>query len=549
MTGKTWAAIFIFFPLIIWAQDVTITLQITGLDGTAIGDGTQLHEVNQGEPFLVTSTVFGDQQGLGEPTLTHRQKLDSCERMPVTTHIALINGQQKIQRQYTYKARIDAAGPFALGPAYFDLGTHIIQSSAVSFSVVPHVAQTTTSVADPFIYVKANKTSLVVGEQLLVTVRLCYRKPMAQFVLEPFNIKTFFVLTLGQPISESFMYEGRSWSCITYMFACYPQQEGVLIIPSLQANGEREKEDARGSFMSRFFFGAAMQKITVQSVPLSITVKPVPTQRLVQAVGHFTHFSLAVDKTVLEPSTAATLTLRLVGDGDMHQLGADMLRLPDAVRVYDAKTLLSLEPQQPGMLIYTHEWVLQGLKPGTITIAPQSFTFFDPTLKLNRVLTTQPITLTIKPGAEQYIFPSTVHAKNATHKPFEIARWIIILLSVTPLLVVLLWYLWHSYAPIIEQKRAFHAFKRMVKRAHRTRDAKLLYHAWFVLLARRLGKQQVPQTLGELESLFANELRTKWRYYVARLERSAFEDYQNVSDFLDLIEQTDDWLDAIEDLL
>lgn len=545
MTGKMWAMIFIFFPLIMWAQDVTITLQISSLDGTA------MQEVNQGEPFLITATVFGDQQGLGEPILTHKQKLDSCERMPVTTHITLINGQQKIQRQYTYKARIDAVGQCALGPAYFDLGSHIVQSSAVSFVVVPlsHAAPTNTALTDPFIYVKTNKTSLVVGEQLLVTVRLCYRKPMTQFVLEPFNMNTFFVLTLGQPVSETFMYDGRSWSCITYMFACYPQQAGELVIPSLQAHGAREKEDARSSFMSHFFFGVDMQPIAVHSAPLNISVKLVPTKRAIQAVGHFNSFSLTVDKTTLESSTAATLIMRLVGDGDMHQLGADMLQLPGVVRVYDAKASLSLEPQQPGMLVYTREWVLQGLQAGAVTIAPQSFTFFDPTLKLDRVLTTQPITLTIKPGAEQHTLPLTHAKSNAQHKPFEIAWWLIILLTVAPLLVVLFWYLWRSYAPIIEKKRAFYAFKRTLKRARRTHNAQLIYQAWFALLTRRLGAQRAPQTLGELESLFADELRIKWRYYVTRLEQEAFEDYQTVDDVLTLIEQTDDWFDALEDLL
>lgn len=526
---------------------ITLSLNLSDLEGNRIA------EVKQGEPFFIEVIVFDDQQNLGEPVLMHMQKLSSCQRYPVSTHITVINGgKQQVQRKYVYKARIDAVGPFALGPAYFDLGSQVIRSPAVSFLVVKGTGAQKQQVSDPFIQVKTHKESVYVDQQVLLTVRLCYKKPVDSFVLEPFSLTNGFVMQLGQPVAESVSYDGHSWSCFTYTFAVYPRQKGDLVIPGLRAHGERVKESSSGSFMAHFFFGFDREKIEARSQPLVIAVKSLPNNaQHARAVGEFTSFTASLDKNTLEPGTAATLILTLAGNGNMQQITFDNWQLPSELKRYDSKFYLEIDKQRPGFFVRRQEFIIQALAPGTFTIAPYLFTFFNPVTASMEQLKTRPLVLTVKKGVQQKEFSQE---KNllVVHKKWSwpiIPYWIMVTLSLSLLLFLLGNFIWYRYEVVIEKKIAYYVFKRAIHHAKIKNNAKLLYNAWFVLLARRLGIKKIPQSLRDIEQLFDQQHRVKWRYYISELERIAFEQSEIINDIDDLISQTYDLLSKLEEVL
>jgi hypothetical protein len=81
------------------------------------------------------------------------------------------------------------------------------------------------------------------------------------------------------------------------------------------------------------------------------------------------------------------------------------------------------------------------------------------------------------------------------------------------------------------------------------RDAQLVYNAWFALLERRLGFKKMVHSLYDVERFLADNIKDKWRYYIAELELRAFQSREMLFDIGDLIKKTYEWLDELESIL
>ncbi len=533
---------FIFCAFLHNAHAVELQLRITNLEGAAL---TQVH---QGELFLVESTVLDDQGNLGEPIIMHLEKLTMVQRYPVSTHITIINGHQQIKRNYLYKVRVDTLGQYALGPAYFDLGATVVRSTALSFEVVRGSSEPTVDAADPFIFVKTDKAAVYVGEQVLLTVRLCYKKTVISLALEPLKLTNASSLQLGPVRQETFAYDASDWSCFTYTFAVYPERPGDLVIPSLLAHGERDK-DAHGGFMAHFFFSFDREKIRVQSKPFVINVNHVPHAQKDNVVGEFSQFTAVLDKTVLEPGTAATYTLTLVGNGNLQLISFNELALPKSVKTYESKVNLGLDTR-PGYLVRKQEIILQPLEAGIFTIPSQIFTYFDPTDKRVKRLKTKELVLSVKRGtAKKMVMVPQENEPQRSKKLPKIAHWLLAFLSIVLVMFLLGHYLFIVYEPYIDKKRAYYTFKCQVRQAKKKKSSRAIYRAWFGLLEKRLGVDLVPKSLRDVKQFFAQALQESWCMYVEKLESFAFQERELLYGLDDLIAQTYEWVSNLEDVL
>jgi len=513
--------------------------------------GNHISRVVQGEYFLIQVIVSGDQQGLGEPIITHLDTLSQVVRHPVSTHITITNGQQSVARTYVYKARLDNIGEWSLGPAFYDLGGQVVRSSALTFSVVKGQASALAASTDPFVHVHVHKLSAYVSEQVLVQVHVGYKKAVEQIALEPWTVTNGRIIQLADPVQEHFFYDGRSWPCVTYTYALYPARAGECVIPELRVYGEREKEDARGSFISHFFFGRERERITAQSKPVVLQVKPfphgIPTD---VCVGEFSRLNVQVDKKEIEPGTAATLIVTLVGNGDMQHGVPYTVFVPDGLKMYESKTSYTLE-QPLGFIARKQEFIVQALHDGTFVIEPPLFSFFNPVTQKRETLHINKLMLTAKKGAtinrSEYARENTGSPKS---KKWPVLNnfWLILIAS-SLVLTLFVWYLKRAFQPFIEKKMAYFTFRRRVKKAHRTRDVQSLHAAWFLLFNERLGVSETIVSLREAGKFLDVVARERWHAYVSKLEYAAFQ-ARDVLPFLDdVIMQTYEWISVLEDVL
>jgi len=519
----------------LWAID--LSLHITDLENNPI------ETVERGTPFLISVSISGADRDLGEPVIEHLDKLDFCERYPVTTNISVFNGQQHIKKHYVYNARIDGVGNFALGPAYYELGNQLVQSNAVLFEVVKGSAKKRSKIdtEDPFVHLSVNKSKAYVREQILLTVRLCFRKSLVHFALEPISMNQFQIRQLGNPEQEEFEYGGRRWNAIVYRFALYPQINGSLVVPSLTAVCEREKEGEMQSFFGRFrsFFGSDIEKIKVYSKVVPLKIKTLPeANSQIAVVGSLSEFSAVLDKKNLEQDKGAILTLTLVGDGDLQSIVFNRLQLPESLKSYESKTNI-IADAHTGQMTLRKEWILQALNSGKIVIPSQKINFFDPKDKKYKTLAAQSLQLKIIPNAINPVDLSSSDEPKVADKqrPFfwpTMPFGILAILLLIPFLTMIGSYLLQMYRPYIDKLLSYRRFKKQVYRAYKMNNAQIIYDAWQDLFFERFKTPQKEKGLTDLAVPFLSirvritqkeiqEVISQWQSYIDKLERNAFE--------------------------
>ncbi|MFA6960205.1 MAG: BatD family protein [Opitutaceae bacterium] len=150
------------------------------------------------------------------------------------------------------------------------------------------------------------------------------------------------------------------------------------------------------------FSRANLQQFEITSQPASLTVKPLPSPApagFTGAVGKFT-----LDSKVV-PATAAvgepiTWTLTLDGIGNWP----DIAGLPSRSVSKDFRIVQPQAKRTPkdGSLFdasITEDIVLIPTKPGTYTLGPVTFTLFNPVTGAYETQRTEPVTITVSPGA------------------------------------------------------------------------------------------------------------------------------------------------------
>ncbi|HBR70115.1 TPA: hypothetical protein DIC20_03000 [Candidatus Dependentiae bacterium] len=537
---------FLIFIISFSLHAIDLSLKITDIEGVA------LKKVKQGVPFLITVTIFDTDQDIGEPRIEHLDKLATCERYPVTTNISIINGKQTVQKKYIYRGRVDQLGTYAIGPAYYEKSNQLIQSNALSFKVVKgDKTEKEEIIEDPFVHASLNKTDVYQGEQIILTIRLCFRRSVLRFTLEPFVMPLFTLRELQQPEQDEFEYDGHVWHSIVYRYALYPQQSGDLLVPSISALAEREKEDEGSSFFGRFrsFFGSEIEKFHIRSKPVSLHILPLPkTDKRVDTVGVVKEFSVTLDKEKIEQGKGVVLTMDLIGNGDFYQVFYDHLRLPEGIRSYDSKKTIVPHAQQVGFWHVKKEWVLQVLNPGKMRIPEQVISFFDTEQKIYRTLKAKPLTLSvIKSSYKPSEFKPVVENKPVQKEPFiwpVISFGWLVILSLLPLLMMIFSYIIFLYRPFIEKVNVYRNFNRAIFLAYKNKNAQLIYDAWTELFVERLNIPQREKALGIVVAPFIGNDLLRWQDYIKFLEQMAFEKKDDAFD--KLFQDTKRWIETLK---
>ena len=171
-----------------------------------------------------------------------------------------INGQSESSLSWTISLHPKTTGTLTI-PAFEVDG---IRSRPITVTVKP--AATKPGEQNPvFLDVEADKESLYVQEQLVVTYRLYYEVPLTNITPGWGNIDNTEVLQLGQSEYQATL-GGRNYDVIEWKFALFPSASGTLEIPAFRINGYSPSG-------LRFRSGRRFNQF---SKPLSLTVNPKP---------------------------------------------------------------------------------------------------------------------------------------------------------------------------------------------------------------------------------------------------------------------------------
>ena len=197
-------------------------------------------------------------------------------------------------------------------------------------------------------------------------------------------------------------YQGRNYRTVDILSeVLFAQRSGTLTIPpskiGLRVPIAQADDDP--------FFGSSMMgDREVRSAPVTIQVRPLPTEGkpadFSGAVGSFRMRAELLSKT---PKTNESLTIRLTleGTGNLKQVTSPTISFPQDFEVYDPKE--TYEEKISATEVYGKKIIEYFAIPrhtGAVTIPSLTFSYFDPHLGRYETLHSQVFSLQIAQGRE-----------------------------------------------------------------------------------------------------------------------------------------------------
>lgn len=369
--------------------------------------GNLLSQVQVRQPFVCAVVVEGVGSGTYHPQVQGIEPFLAQPRPDITRNDA----QQTIT--YSYRLRIDEVGEYTFGPAQVHDGVKNYTSDEVTVLV-----DTSMIIADdglpsknkskkrkPWAEFRTSATEIYVGQPLVCTVS--YYAPKG----DTYTFQTMYPSVPDgfekskqqgiEPIEEKF--DGERYAGMQGQWVLYPQAPGKYMIPGCRVDylvTEQENRKTNGYGRWTFFSSIITRQDTLHSNAVHVTVKSVPqyTKEDVAAtvIGTISHFDVSIDTPTIALGDGAHITVDIQGDRGLERMEHFTFHgVSDALRMYEshAANTAARTPQDPWKKKF--EFVVQGVKPGTVTIPAQAIACFNVQKGTYALVRSKPITITI----------------------------------------------------------------------------------------------------------------------------------------------------------
>ena len=342
---------------------------------------TDAKQVIENGYFQITFTLNNAQgANFKAPSFRNFTVLNGPSRSMSTT---IINGKTSRKIAYSYSLQPKKKGKFTISPATMVVNGTRIKSNAIKIDVIKASEASKNAGAEQQLFVKAEiDTNLVyVGQQLVVNYKLYTTVNIENYdiAFEP-EYQGFFARDIRRFDSRVVreVIDGVQYTTkILKRIALFPQQTGLQkIAPMTVRLGVITGKKRPNSF----FFSNQIKPVNVQTNPLEINVKSLPTPvppTFSGAVGKYAMNSF-IDKTNITTDDAIGLKLTIKGNGDIKRLQPPNIKFPDNFEIYDPKVLDETSQESGGVLRgqKTIEYLAIPKQRGRFQLKP-SFTYFD----------------------------------------------------------------------------------------------------------------------------------------------------------------------------
>lgn len=347
--------------------------------------------------------------------------------------VQIINGSmtKKTEVTFTYVLMPQGAGTVTISPAQVEVDGTAYRTQPLLVEVVDEAAAGGTQSAAPdrrgeekqdqrdeaqgrigredlLLRAVVSRTSVYKNEPLYVAFKLYARVPYVQIVpgtAPSFN--GFWSQDLSDPNSARVgreTYNGKVYETrVIYEYLLYPQQVGTLTIDPVDLTVVAQAV-IRNRRNADPFFGSSHEVVNVprkvESQRVSVRIKPLPGGAPASfngAVGRF-EMESQLPPERLAANSAATVTLKISGSGNLTFVQAPKLELPGSFEQYNVKTTESIHASQQGISGYRQfEYPFIARAEGTYDIPPIEFSYFDPERVQYVTLHSKPLTLEVTP--------------------------------------------------------------------------------------------------------------------------------------------------------
>ena len=345
-----------------------------------------------------------------------------------STSMQYINGRQSMHVEMSWTFQAQSAGPIKFGPAQVVLGGKTLQTNAVEAEAIPVPSQKVGTLGD----VSSARTGNAALDGQLKGRLFSYTEiPGKIYANQAFQARTYLYrkadfnpsiagITLAgmaggrqfiRVDDASFRVPGLQWESVKIdgeaflraaleVSTLVPTRAGKTTLHGtafqivLQTSGSNRQRDP---FFDSFF-NRNLVEAQLPAYEQEVEISPLPEKpegAIVQLVGNYQITSFA-DKKELSESDLLTLTIRISGTGYLQTVSMDGLPEFDGFSHINEEVDFQINEAQ-GDLITTKTFkeIVQANKPGEFEIPGLPFAVFNPKTEEQRVVSTQPIKITV----------------------------------------------------------------------------------------------------------------------------------------------------------
>jgi len=394
----------------LYAQDVTFSA-VVSKNPVALGDQFEL-------TFALTNAGMGGGKNLKVPDLSKFRVISGPNQ---SSSMQIINGSVSSSITYSYVLQPKDLGKFTIGSATIESGGKMYRTEPMTIEVVkgapraqkqqPRASDDPSSQIGENLFLKAvvDKTHVIQGEQINLTFKLYTRVNVQNYSIEKNpSLTGFWGEESENPKNVSLTTEtvnGTQYRVgVIRRMDLFPTQSGVLEISPMEVQTIVQVQDRRFyDPLESFFrdpFGRTVNYV-VKSEPLKITVDPLPSGSPAGFKGAVGRFSMTakVDKLTTKTNDPVSLKVTIAGTGNIRLLESPPVELPVDFEQFSPKITENVG-RQGGLLSgsKTFEYLLIPRYPGTKTIKPIFFSYFDLSKRQYVTLSSQQIDLVVEPG-------------------------------------------------------------------------------------------------------------------------------------------------------
>ncbi len=365
------------------------------------------------EQFQVSYKMEGNGSNFQPPRLDDFRILSGPNQ---STSMQFINGNMSQSVSYSFILQATREGNFKLPPASIEAGGKRINSNSLSVTVTAATTQQPQAgaqggtrgndqsadgdlgkqIADNvFMRITADKTNVYRGEPVVVSFKLYTRLNLVNYGVTRIPALTgFWVQDISLP--QQLQFTNESLNGIIYRVAevkksvLFPQQTGTITIEPMETEAivrvQARRSASGNSIFDQFFndpiFGGYQDyKQKLSTSPMKITVRDLPEAgkpaNYAGAVGKYT-MTASMEPAKVEANEPVTLKITISGKGNLKLLEGPKPIIPNSLETYDPKISESINANAGGVSgSKSFEYLIIPRTPGTFTIDPLAFSFFD----------------------------------------------------------------------------------------------------------------------------------------------------------------------------
>lgn len=361
-----------------------------------------------GERFQLQYKINAEGTGFRGPNIVDFNVLTG-PNTSTSSSVQIIGGQvtREVSYTYTYVLAATKEGTLTIPPATINFDGRQFTSNAVKVEVRRGAAQQGAGQAqqpedeiDVFIRAEVSNSTPYLGEQVILTYKLYFNNQISGHdgfqriaSFSGFWVKNLIPNQREIPTTTEVI-NGKQYNVAEVRkFALFPQRTGKIeirpgeaeVTVRVRTEGQRRSSDPFfDSFFNDPFFSSRHRDVSQQlsSNSLTIDVKPLPTRDrpadFGSAVGRFT-FSSEIDRKEVRTNEPINIKLTVKGSGNVELFDVPRMVFPPDFDVFDPETRSNINVSPAGVAgTRIFDYLVIPRNPGTFTIRPVEFSFFDP---------------------------------------------------------------------------------------------------------------------------------------------------------------------------